>query len=100
MGAGAGAEQSGRASGREGEWSSDVCSSDVKVEGVEQVAELCGEIRRRARRPVIICIDQEGGRVIRLGPPFTAIPSMRAVGGTGDEQVARAVGWVLARELS
>ncbi|HYE17204.1 MAG TPA: beta-N-acetylhexosaminidase [Tepidisphaeraceae bacterium] len=69
------------------------------VESPRQVAELCGEIKRLAGRPILICIDQEGGRVRRLREGFTAVPSMRAVGATGDERLAHEIGAVLGREL-
>ena len=69
------------------------------VESPPQVAELCGELKSIARRPFLTCIDQEGGRVRRLRDGFTHIPSMRALGQTGDERLAHDVGRVLAREL-
>jgi beta-N-acetylhexosaminidase len=70
------------------------------VEGpTEQIAGLCRDLKTRAGRPFLICIDQEGGRVQRLREPFTNIPSMRALGRTGDEALARELGRVLAREL-
>ncbi|HSI34120.1 MAG: beta-N-acetylhexosaminidase [Phycisphaerae bacterium] len=69
------------------------------VASARQVAELCGEIKRLAGHPILICIDQEGGRVRRLREGFTAVPSMRAVGATGDERLAYDIGAVLGREL-
>ncbi len=69
------------------------------VQSPRQVADLCGQIKSLAARPILTCIDQEGGRVRRLRDGFTAIPSMRAVGRTGDETLAREIGRVLAREL-
>ena len=40
-------------------------------ESVEQVATLCQELRATVGRPdAPILIDQEGGRVARLGPPL------------------------------
>jgi beta-N-acetylhexosaminidase len=69
------------------------------VESADQVAELAGELKRRAGRPLLTCVDQEGGRVRRLRDGFTHVPSMRALGSTGDEKLAHEVGRVLAREL-
>src|SRR5262245_24887919 len=69
------------------------------VDSPEQVAKLCGEIKRRAARPVLIAIDQEGGRVMRLRGRFTDIPPMRDVGRANDIDLARHVGAVLGREL-
>jgi len=69
-------------------------------ESAEQFAALLASIKREAGRPLLTCIDQEGGRVRRLrGAPFTEIPPMRALGRLDDEALAREVGRVLAREL-
>jgi beta-N-acetylhexosaminidase len=69
------------------------------VKSAEQVAKLCAELKSIAARPLIICIDQEGGRVRRLREGFTPIPSMRAVGQYGNLNIARQIGQILAREL-
>jgi len=69
------------------------------VESPQQVARLCYDIQKRAGRPVLIAVDQEGGRVARLRKGFTPIPSMRAVGETNDEILAHSIGQVLAAEL-
>ncbi|MGA7795692.1 MAG: beta-N-acetylhexosaminidase [Candidatus Acidiferrales bacterium] len=57
--------------------------------------ELTSAIRRAARRPVLIGIDQEGGTRFALREPFTAWPSAAELGRLGDvesvEQVARAM---------
>jgi len=69
------------------------------VESPEQLAKLCGEIKRRAGRPIAIAIDQEGGRVMRLRGKFTDMPSMRYVRRPNDTDLARHVGMVLGKEL-
>jgi beta-N-acetylhexosaminidase len=69
------------------------------VESAEQVAALCTELKRIAGRPLLICVDQEGGRVMRLREGFTTIPSMRAIGQANDVELARGVGKILGREL-
>jgi beta-N-acetylhexosaminidase len=69
------------------------------VESPQQFSELCADLKERAGRPFLTCIDQEGGRVQRLREPFTIIPPMRAVGAANDETLARELGRVLAREL-
>lgn len=70
------------------------------IESAEQFATLLAGIKGAVGRPLLTSIDQEGGRVRRLrGAPFSEIPPMRAVGMLGDEEVARQVGGVLAREL-
>jgi beta-N-acetylhexosaminidase len=62
---------------------------------VEGLRELGAEIRRAARRPVLIGIDQEGGTRFALPEPFTAWPSATELGRAHDigltEQVARAM---------
>ena len=67
--------------------------------GVQQIVDLCAELKQHAGRPFLIGVDQEGGRVLRLGPPFTQIPSMRAVGRTNDPEIAHRIGGILGREL-
>jgi beta-N-acetylhexosaminidase len=71
------------------------------VESAEQVATLAAELKRAAGRPLLVAIDQEGGRVARLRAPqgFTELPPMRALGESGDEALAREVGALLGREL-
>ena len=69
--------------------------------GAEQVAELTGALKRAAGRPLLVSIDQEGGRVARLRARhgFTELPPMRALGEAGDEGLAFEVGALLGREL-
>jgi beta-N-acetylhexosaminidase len=71
------------------------------VVDAEQVAALVAELKRAAGRPLLVSIDQEGGRVARLRAPqgFTELPPMRAVGATGDAALAFDVGALLGREL-
>ncbi len=71
------------------------------VESAEQVAELVAELKRAAGRPLLVSVDQEGGRVARLRSPqgFTELPPMRALGATSDEGLAFEVGALIGREL-
>ena len=71
------------------------------IRDAEQVAELSGALKRAAGRPLLISVDQEGGRVARLRAPqgFTELPPMRALGATGDEGLAFEAGAMLGREL-
>src|SRR5512146_956687 len=71
------------------------------VESAGQVAALVAELKRVAGRPLLVSIDQEGGRVARLraAQGFTELPPMRALGATGDERLAHDIGAVLGREL-
>jgi beta-N-acetylhexosaminidase len=75
------------------------------VDRPEQVAELVRELQEIARdaghdRPLLVAVDQEGGRVARLREPWTVWPPLRAVGRAGDEETARRMGRALAHELS
>jgi beta-N-acetylhexosaminidase len=71
------------------------------VVDAEQVAALSAALKRAAERPLLVCVDQEGGRVARLRAPqgFTELPPMRALGDVGDEALAREAGRVLGSEL-
>lgn len=61
---------------------------------------LCADLKREAgSRPFLIMVDQEGGYVQRLGPPFTVIPHARTVGDTNDPEAAAAIASILGREL-
>ncbi|HUJ24611.1 MAG TPA: beta-N-acetylhexosaminidase [Myxococcales bacterium] len=75
-----------------------------------QVAHLAQTLKDAAPGPLLVSVDQEGGRVQRLRPPFwTSWPSMRRLGAI-DEQggilglngtaVAEKVGRLIAHELS
>jgi beta-N-acetylhexosaminidase len=70
------------------------------IESASQTAGLIRMLKQRAGRKLLSSIDQEGGRVARLrGPPFTALPSMRSVGESGEVENARRIGRLLAFEL-
>lgn len=70
------------------------------ITSVEQLHTLTTTLKNRAApRPLIIAIDHEGGRVMRLPKRFTHVPSMRDVGATDDVELARNIGCVMAREL-
>jgi beta-N-acetylhexosaminidase len=72
------------------------------IEGPEQVAGLSRELQETARAaghdlPLLIAVDQEGGRVARMGPPWTVWPPLRALGRIGSEDLERAQ--ALARRM-
>ncbi len=68
-----------------------------------QLAELCREAQACAVESgnprLMIAIDQEGGPVARLGPPFTIFSGNRSMGAAGSETAAREFGTITAREL-
>jgi beta-N-acetylhexosaminidase len=45
-----------------------------------QVAELCQQIRSTAAQPMLITVDQEGGRVQRFREGFAALPCLEDIG--------------------
>jgi beta-N-acetylhexosaminidase len=70
----------------------------------EQVAALNDSIKQAASGPVMICVDQEGGRVRRLREGFSPIPSMRQLGQAAARSrrpadLARSLGRVLGSEI-
>jgi len=73
------------------------------VESPRQIADLCRSSQRHAREcglpPLFIAIDQEGGQVARLGPPFTQFPGNPAIADAHDAErfariTATELGWV------
>lgn len=70
-----------------------------------QLRSLVAAIRSAAGRPVLVAIDQEGGRVQRMRSGFSALPPARVLGEVHDSdpgravQLARARGRLLALEL-
>lgn len=49
--------------------------------------------------PLLLGVDQEGGRVSRLPKDFESIPSSAKVGATGDPKIAGELGGLLAEEV-
>lgn len=64
-----------------------------------EVLELTRAIKRRAARPLLVSIDQEGGLVARLRNGFTRLPAMRSVGRANDPGLSRELGALIGREL-
>jgi beta-N-acetylhexosaminidase len=50
--------------------------------------------------PPLIGVDQEGGRVARLGPPVAALPPMRRLGARDDPRLTERAGSVLGAQLA
>lgn len=80
------------------------------VKDPAQVAELSKQLKSAAPGPLLICVDQEGGRVQRMRPPhWTGWPSMRRLGqldeqggalGLNGTALAERVAKAIARELA
>ncbi len=74
-------------------------------ESLEQLQALVAEIHLVHEPPLLVAVDQEGGRVQRLRREFTDLPAPRELGRLyGDsrqraKRLAEACGWVMAAEL-
>lgn len=64
-----------------------------------EIAALTARLHALPSQP-LVAIDHEGGRVMRLGPPFTQFPPAAAIGRTGDANLAYRVGRAMALELA
>jgi beta-N-acetylhexosaminidase len=49
--------------------------------------------------PILVCVDQEGGRVARFGAPVLRLPPMRTLAAAGDPRLTRDAATVLGRQL-
>ena len=62
------------------------------IVGPEQLARLTREIQELALeelgRPLLLAVDQEGGTVARMGPPFTQLPDAAILGRRDCESVS------------
>jgi len=66
-------------------------------EAPEQVTELIKQIRAARNGPILIAVDQEGGRVQRFREGFTRLPPAAAYEKT--PELAESAGWLMATEL-
>jgi beta-N-acetylhexosaminidase len=71
----------------------------------EQVVELCAAIRAASPRPQLITVDQEGGRVQRFRPGYSALPSLEGFGALYARDAEAALklaeehAWLMASEV-
>ena len=66
----------------------------------QQLDALTKAIRKNAKRPILIGVDQEGGRVQRFKDDFTYLPPAQSFAKlNSDEKMATEVGWLMAAEL-
>jgi beta-N-acetylhexosaminidase len=68
----------------------------------QQLARLTASLRAAASGPLLIAVDQEGGRVSRLNPAqgFPGTKTQAAVGATGEPDVALAVGRAMGATMA
>jgi beta-N-acetylhexosaminidase len=71
----------------------------------QQLGALVADIHAARSPPLIVAVDQEGGRIQRFRAGFSALPSPRRIGHGFDLDpeaaiaLARATGWLMAAEL-
>ncbi len=70
----------------------------------EQIQALVKSVRQRVKKPLLITVDQEGGRVQRFRPGFTQLPAMQTfaalIADPNEQQaVAQQAGWLMAAEM-
>ncbi|MEJ0084353.1 MAG: beta-N-acetylhexosaminidase [Pseudomonadota bacterium] len=71
----------------------------------EQLARLVADIHAVRTPALIVGVDQEGGRVQRFRPGFSALPPLRRIGHEFDLDpkhgltLARSMGWLMAAEV-
>jgi beta-N-acetylhexosaminidase len=70
------------------------------LESVEQMVDLTNDLQARSpHSPLVISIDQEGGRVSRLPKSFTIFPPCGLLGRCNSAELAYAAGATIAKEL-
>lgn len=70
------------------------------LESVEQIVELTNDLQRCSpHSPLLISIDQEGGRVSRLPKDFTIFPPCEVLGRCNSSDLAYAAAATTAKEL-
>ena len=71
----------------------------------EQLTQLVAGIHAERNPPLIVAVDQEGGRVQRFIPGFSRLPPARLIGHAFDQdpksglELARRAAWLMAAEL-
>jgi beta-N-acetylhexosaminidase len=72
------------------------------ISSPRQLAALTASLRAKASSPLLIALDQEGGKVSRLNPAmgFPATKTQAAVGATDDPDVAHAAGMAMGETMA
>lgn len=81
-----------------------VFKRNLVAEGTARIDALAATLAHLAETappglPPLLAVDQEGGRVARLGAPLLALPPMRALAAVGDVDLVRRAGRALGEEL-
>jgi beta-N-acetylhexosaminidase len=69
------------------------------LQEVEQICRLTAELHAAASAPLLVGVDQEGGRVTRLPAPFLAPPPAATLGDLDDETLTLDLARAMGREL-
>ncbi len=72
------------------------------IDDVDQLVALTTDLHQAAAdagEPPFLAVDQEGGRVVRIGPPLTPLPTMRSLGSAPDLRDVARVSEMLATEI-
>lgn len=70
----------------------------------EQIQALIKSLRQRVKKPLLVTVDQEGGRVQRFREGFTKLPAMQSFQTIYAEPIqqqkaAKEAGWLMAAEM-
>lgn len=65
----------------------------------EEIAALTNALQAASPTPLFVAIDQEGGKVARLRPPFTQWPAASVLGAVGSTELTYGMARAIAREL-
>jgi beta-N-acetylhexosaminidase len=69
------------------------------LQDVEQICRLTAGLHAAAASPLLVGVDQEGGRVTRLPSPFLAPPAAAILGAVNDERLTADLARAVGREL-
>ncbi len=69
------------------------------LQSLEQIWRLTRDLHAAASVPLLVGVDQEGGRVTRLPAPFLAPPAAAALGDRDDPELTAALARAVGREL-
>jgi beta-N-acetylhexosaminidase len=68
-------------------------------QAADLIASCTAELQASQSLPILVCVDQEGGRVARFGAPVLRLPSMRKLAAADDPMLTRDSAVVLGRQL-
>jgi beta-N-acetylhexosaminidase len=69
------------------------------LQELSQICSLTAALHTAASSPLLVGVDQEGGRVTRLPAPFLAPPAAATLGAIDDETLTRELARAVGREL-